>query len=191
MIVAADDAGKNAFRAFTNSHGPLTTGTGMKTRTGSLVLANWGRRFIAWVIDYLIINVMLAYIRLEAIESQLVPTVFLPRLPGFDISIWSPLSVLIFFLYWTLTEWYFGRSVGQLLLNVRLADLKGGRPSFIGSAIQSIGKSLLLPIDCLIGWLYQPCRQRRQRYFNRLSKTIVIYIGKPARRMQGEYAREE
>ena len=162
-----------------------------KTEPGPLVLANWGRRLIAWVIDYLIINVMLAYIRLEDIEAQIVPAVLLPRLPGFDISIWSPLSVLIFFLYWTLTEWYFGRSVGQLLLNVRLADLRGGRPSLIGSAIQSMGKSLLLPIDCLIGWLYEPCRERRQRYFNKLSKTIVLYVGKRAHRRQGEYAREE
>ncbi len=161
-----------------------------KTSPRPVVLANWGRRFIAWVIDYLIINVMLAYIGLETIESQIVPAVLLPRLPGFDVSIWSPLSVLIFFLYWTLTEWYFGRSIGQLLLNVRLANLGGGRPSLIGAAIQSIGKSLFLPFDCLIGWFYAPCRERRQRYFNRLSKTIVIFVGRLAAGAEGEFVKE-
>jgi uncharacterized RDD family membrane protein YckC len=157
----------------------------------SIVLANWGRRFIAWFIDYIIINVMLAYIRLEDLESQLVPAILLPRLPGFNISIWSPLSILVFFVYWALSEWYFGRSIGQLLMNIRLAGLQGKRPSLRASAIQSVGKSLLLPIDCLIGWVYMPCRENRQRFFNKLSNTIVIFIGSPTRTVkQGEYVRE-
>jgi hypothetical protein len=160
-------------------------------RPSWIVLANWGRRFIAWFIDYIFINVMLAYIRLEDLETQLVPAIFLPRFPGFDISVWSPLSVLAFFLYWALSEWYFGRSIGQLLLNIRLADLQGKRPSLKASAIQSVGKSLLLPVDCLIGWIYSPCRENRQRFFNKLSNTIVIFTGSPTRTVKlGEYARE-
>jgi len=162
-----------------------------KAKPSPIVLANWGRRFIAWLIDYIIINVMLAYIRLEDLELQVVPAILLPRFPGFDVSIWSPLSVLAFFLYWALSEWYFGRSIGQLLLNIRLADLQGKRPSLKASVIQSVGKSLLLPVDCLIGWIYSPCRENRQRFFNRLSNTIVIFIGSPTRTVkQGEYVRE-
>jgi len=162
-----------------------------KTKADSVILANWGRRFTAWFVDYVIINVMLAYFRLEDLESQLLPALLLPRLPGFDLSVWSPLSVLIFFLCWTFSEWYFGRSVGQLLLNIRLADLQGRNAGLKASAIQSIGKSLLLPIDCLIGWAYRPARGLRQRLFNRLSNTIVIYIGKPMRTVRhGEYAKE-
>jgi uncharacterized RDD family membrane protein YckC len=155
------------------------------------VLANWGRRFIAWVVDYAIINVLLAYFNVEQLETALVPFLLLPRLPGFDISIWSPFSVLVFFFYWTLSEWYFGRSIGQLLLNIRLVDSEGGGVSLKASAIQSVGKSLLLPFDCLIGWVYEPSRQIRQRLFNRLSNTIVIFIGKPTRVIrQGKYEKE-
>lgn len=147
-------------------------------RPGQIVLANWGRRFIAWFVDYVIINVLLAYFNVEQIETSLFPSLLLPRLPGFDISIWSPISVLMFFLYWTFSEWYFGRSIGQLLLNLRLVDSKGRGVSLKASAIQSVGKSLLLPFDILIGWVYDPSRQR---FFNKLSNTIVIFIGKPAR----------
>ncbi|HUK27719.1 MAG TPA: RDD family protein [Candidatus Acidoferrales bacterium] len=143
------------------------------------ILANWGRRFIAWFIDYLIVNSLLAYFNLESLETKLIPQFLLPKLPGSDISIWSPLSVLIFFLYWTLSEWYVGRSIGQLLLNLRLVEAGGRNASLRSAAVQSIGKSLLLPLDCLIGWIYSPCRPLRQRLFNRLSRTIVIYIGKP------------
>jgi uncharacterized RDD family membrane protein YckC len=170
----------------------LTVDSAMKkTPQSKPVLANWGRRFIAWLIDYIIINVMLAYFGLESLETQLLPGQLLPRLPGFDISVWSPLSILIFFLYWTFTEWYFGRSIGQLLLNVRAANLQGKGISLRESAIQSLGKSLLLPIDCLVGWVWRPCRERRQRLFNRLSNTIVIFIGGPELVVQkGEYAEE-
>jgi uncharacterized RDD family membrane protein YckC len=143
------------------------------------VLANWGRRFIAWLIDYVIINVMIAYFGLENVEARLIPHFLMPALPGFDISVWSPLSILTFFLYWTLCEWYFGRSIGQLLLNLRLVNVDGRHASLKSAALQAVGKSLLLPLDCLIGWGYSRCRPLRQRLFNRLSVTIVIYLGKP------------
>jgi uncharacterized RDD family membrane protein YckC len=156
-----------------------------------LVLANWGRRFIAWFVDYLIVNVMLAYVGLEQLETTIVPQVLLPRLPGFDISLWSPISILVFFIYWTLSSWYFGRSIGQLLVNVRLVDLNGRGVSLKAAAVQSFGKSLLLPLDCAVGWILRPCRDPRQKLFNKLSNTIVIYIGQPNRIIkQGEYHRE-
>jgi len=151
-----------------------------ETMSSTLVLATWGRRLVAWFIDYFIINLILGYLGLEGVESLLIPTSLLPRLQGFDISLWSPLSILIFFLYWTLSEWYLGRSIGQLLLNIRLVDIHGRNPPIEAVAIQSIGKSFLLPLDCLIGWLYKPCRERRQRFFNKLSNTIVIFIGESA-----------
>jgi hypothetical protein len=161
------------------------------TRSGSLILANWGRRFIAWFVDYLIINVVLAYFNVEQIETALIPARFLPRLPGSDISIWSPISIFTLFLYWTMSEWYFGRSIGQLLLNLRLVDLKGKGVTLMDAAIQSVGKSLLLPFDCLIGWIYEPARRMRQRLFNKLSNTIVIFIGKPTRVIRrGKYELE-
>ena len=158
---------------------------------GPIVLANWGRRFIAWFVDYLIINVLLAYFGVEQVETSLVPGFLLPRLPGYDISVWSPFSVLAFFLYWTFSEWYFGRSIGQLLLNLRLVDSAGKSASLKASAIQSVGKSLFLPFDCLVGWSYEPSRRMRQRFFSRLSNTIVIFLGTPRRTIkEGKYVKE-
>lgn len=156
-------------------------------QSGPLILANWGRRVIAWFIDYLFVNIMLAYFGLERFETKFLPSFLLP-------SLWSPLSILVLFVYWTLSEWYFGRSIGQLLLNLRLTDLDGKGVSLTASAIQSIGKAVdfpLLPLDCLIGWTYPPYKKTRQRYFNRLSNTIVIYLGKPMRTIKdGQYEKE-
>jgi hypothetical protein len=146
-----------------------------KAPSEPIILANWSRRLIAWFIDYLFINIMLAYFGVEGIETKFLPSFLLP-------SLWSPVSILVLYLYWTLSEWYFGRSIGQLLLNLRLTDLNGNGVSLAASAIQSIGKAVdfpLLPLDCLIGWTYPPCKKARQRLFNKLSNTIVIYLGKP------------
>ena len=159
--------------------------------SGTIVIASWGRRFIAWFVDYLIVNVLLAYFRLEDIESTVLPTFLLPRVPNVDLSLWSPLSVLIFFLYWAFSGWYFGRSIGQLLLNLRLVNLNGRGVSLRAAAIQSIGKSLLLPVDCLVAWIYRPCGRLRQRFFNKLSNTLVMYIGTPDRTIsEGNYEKE-
>ena len=158
-----------------------------KAPSEPIILANWGRRFIAWFIDYIFVNIMLAYFGLEDFEAKFLPSFLFP-------SLWSPLSILVLFLYWTLSEWYFGRSIGQLLLNLRLTDLNGNGVSLVASAIQSIGKAIdfpLLPIDCLIGWTYPPCKRTRQRFFNKLSNTIVIYLGKPMRTVtQDGYVKE-
>lgn len=151
-----------------------------------IVLANWGRRIIAWFVDYVIIILMLAYFQLETVETRIFPAALLPNAPGTDISVWSPLSILIFLLYFTFSEWYFGRSIGQLLLNVRIVDVHGAAVSLRASAIQSVGKSnpLFLLFDCLIGQAYRPSRERRQRLFNRISNTIVIFIGESTRTIQ-------
>jgi hypothetical protein len=148
-----------------------------KSQSEPIILANWGRRVLAWLIDFVFVNVMLAYFDPEGVETKFLPSFLLPNL-------WSPLSILVLYAYWTLSEWYFGRSIGQLLLNLRLTDLNGKNVSLTASAIQSIGKAIdfpLLPLDCLIGWTYPPCKKARQRFFNKLSNTIVIYLGKPMR----------
>lgn len=152
-----------------------------------IVLANWGRRFLAWLADYILIILMSAYFQLESIETKYIPPILLPKAPGTDLSVWSPLSLLIFFLYFTFSEWYFGRTIGQLLLNIQLLDIHGEPASLLASAIQSIGKSnpLFLFFDCLCGVIYGPSREYRQRILNRLSNTIVAFIGTSDRMIRG------
>jgi uncharacterized RDD family membrane protein YckC len=158
-----------------------------------IVLASWTRRFIAWFADYLTIVLIFGYFQLETIETRTIPSVMLPKAPGSDLSLWSPLSILIFFLYFTFSEWYFGRSIGQFLLNTRLVDVEGKHASLKASAIQSIGKSnpLLLFFDCFIGLVYRASSERRQRILNMLSDTLVVFTGASDRVVrQGNYAKE-
>ena len=44
-----------------------------KTGSSTIVLANWGRRLVAWFIDYLIINLILGYLGLEKYQILAYP----------------------------------------------------------------------------------------------------------------------
>jgi hypothetical protein len=42
------------------------------------------------------------------------------------------------------------------------------------AALESFGKSFLLPIDVILGWLFT--NNKRQRIFNKISNTIIIKL---------------
>ena len=94
-------------------------------------------------------------------------------LPGpflIPIPFWS--NGVVLFLYWTLMEGITGQSIGKMVLNLKITDRKGAPAGIPKAAISAFGRSFLLPLDCLIGWLAMP--GTGLRLTNRLSETIVI-----------------
>jgi hypothetical protein len=59
-------------------------------------------------------------------------------------------------------------------LNIKTTDIYGKRVDTKNAALESFGKSFLLPIDVIFGWLFT--NNKRQRIFNKLSGTIVIKL---------------
>jgi hypothetical protein len=136
--------------------------------------ADWGERFVAWLIDIIVISIFLA------------PTKFLLSFvmwPGFTFMPaslrWIPfvdfgLDNVIYFLYWMFMEGIYGQSVGKMALNLKVT-MMNNKPVDMGSAaVESIGKAFLLPIDCLIGWIIYS--GKKQRLFNYVSDTKVVKI---------------
>lgn len=136
-----------------------------------LVIAKWSDRFIAWLIDFLIISsvstmifaVIYGTYNLEWSETMIFSeaTSFLP-------------TSIVFFGYWIILEYKTGQSIGKKIIHLKIVDLEGKAPSFIGIAISSFGKSFLLPIDMILGLVFT--NQKRQRIFNKISDTIIIKI---------------
>ena len=81
---------------------------------------------------------------------------------------------LLFFGYWFILEYKNGQSIGKKILNLKVATIEGKKPSPISIAISSFGKSFILPLDIILGWIFR--NQKRQRIFNRISDTIIIKI---------------
>lgn len=136
-----------------------------------LVIAKWSDRFIAWLIDFVIISsvstmtfaIIYGTFDLEWSETMIFSeaTSFLP-------------TSIVFFGYWIILEYKTGQSIGKKILHLKVVNLEGKSPSITGVIISSFGKSFLLPIDMILGLIFT--NQKRQRIFNKISDTIIIKI---------------
>ena len=122
--------------------------------------ASWRARFWAWLIDILLVSIL----------GYLIAIILgLPILGLSGIAFQAGLT----FLYWTTLEGYRGQSLGKMVLNLVVVGPVGERIGFRDAGIESFGKAFLLPLDCLVGWWL--LRKSGQRFFNRLSNTVVAY----------------
>ncbi|MCD6089424.1 RDD family protein [Candidatus Bathyarchaeota archaeon] len=144
-----------------------------------LETAGWGERFVAWMIDIIVVGVLLAlfkwyFLWLGFVWFKIIDFskafIFMRGIPFIDVGF----DNIVYFLYWTFTEGICGQSIGKIVMKMKVTRLDGGKISMMQAAVESIGKAFLLPIDCLIGWLLYSKKQ--QRLFNYISETIVIKV---------------
>ena len=136
-----------------------------------LLIARWSERFIAWLIDFLIISSISA-----AIVASIFGTLDVEWTENtmFSESISYIPASLLFFGYWIILEYKTGQSIGKKILHLKVVNIDGEPPSILGVIISSFGKSFLLPIDIILGLIFT--NQKRQRIFNKIGDTIVIKI---------------
>lgn len=136
-----------------------------------LSLAFWGERFVAWLIDVIIIGIIVGIIRLFAWMAWS-GFVWVPLVPWWVPFVDFGISNIIYFFYWTLMEGIYDQSIGKMIMRIRVVKLNGEHVDMGRAALESIGKAFLLPIDLILGWILYP--GKRQRIFNYLSETIVV-----------------
>ncbi len=139
-----------------------------------IVLAGWGERFLAWLIDFIIVNVAL-----WAVFTAIAIPFWLAGAPerwlsGPDGPVGWGVTSLVFFAYWIYFEATTGQSLGKMALRIKTTDLAGNKVDARSAAIQSFGKAFLLPIDVILGWIFT--NDKRQRIFNRAANTIVVKL---------------
>jgi uncharacterized RDD family membrane protein YckC len=78
--------------------------------------------------------------------------------------------------YWIILEYKTGQSIGKKILNLKVTNMDGKRSDLKGIIISSFGKTFLIPIDVILGWIFT--NEKRQRIFNKIGDTIVIKIKK-------------
>ena len=136
-----------------------------------LTSASWSKRFIAYLIDFVVVLLVLPVITMF--------TTF-PAISSFsqdmEIGYFEPTSFLIisltFFMYWTILEFTARKTVGKKLLGLEVTTIYGTRPKLQDIAISSFGKAFVLPFDVILGWLFT--NSSRQRLFSKFGKIIVI-----------------
>ena len=139
--------------------------------SSTMVLAKWSDRFLAWIIDFIIIS---------CISTAIIFSLFGDTNYQFgewffwiENSQYIPTS-LLFFIYWTILEYKTGQTIGKKIMNIKCANIYGKSPTLKGVLISSFGKSFLLPFDLVLGWILT--NEKRQRIFNKLGDTIVVKI---------------
>jgi uncharacterized RDD family membrane protein YckC len=139
-----------------------------------ITLASWGERFVAWLIDFVIVSVVL-----NAIFAAIAFPFWVSGMPDtwFNRGEWAlswSASSLIFYAYWIYFETTTGQSLGKMALRIKTTDLAGKKVDVKSAAIESFGKAFLLPIDVVLGWIFT--NDKRQRLFSRAGETIVIKV---------------
>lgn len=139
--------------------------------SSEVILAKWTDRFFAWLIDFIIVS---------SISTVIIFASFGTIYYEFDgEGLWAentqyiPVSFL-FFAYWIILEYKTGQTIGKKILNLKVTGTSGESPSLKGVVASSFGKSFLLPIDLILGWILT--NEKRQRIFNKLGDTLVIKI---------------
>ena len=136
-----------------------------------IILAKWTDRFLAWLIDFIIIS---------SISTAMIFALFGSIYYEFDEDgLWAentqyiPTSIL-FFVYWVILEYKTGQTIGKKLLNLKVICIDGTKADLKGILLGGFGKSFLLPIDVALGWILT--NEKRQRIFNKLGDTVIIKI---------------
>lgn len=135
-----------------------------------VILAKWTDRFFAWLIDFIIVS------SISTIIFLLFGTIYYE--PN-EVLIWVenvqyiPASIL-FFAYWVILEYKTGKTIGKKILNLKVTDINGKKPTLKGILLSSFGKSFLLPVDVIVGLILT--NKKRQRVFNKLGDTLTIKI---------------
>ena len=157
-------------------------GEGIEKAPVEITLASWGDRFLAWLVDFILVSIGLA------ILLALISIPFWFSYYGNMFSYYGnmervfkdsgPLPYIISSLgllaYWIYFEFTTGQSIGKRLLKIKTTDLSGGKIDTKSAVIESFGKAFLLPLDVVLGWIFT--NNKRQRMFNRITNTIVIKL---------------
>ena len=152
-------------------------------------VASWTRRFFAYLIDNIVIELMLIvlfFILGILIPSGFVsyPGVFEPPEPiGNLLTVgavsstvefgWAYLAVFPFrFLYWMYYEYRFGKTVGKRILHIKTVKVDGTRLSLVDAIVLTVFKTTVIPGDVLLGIIF--VGKKKQRIANKVTNTIVI-----------------
>ena len=102
-----------------------------------IIIAKWTDRFLAWLIDFIIISIISTSIILASFGT--INYEFKEDILWAESTQYIPTSIL-FFVYWTILEYKTGQTIGKKILNLKVVNIYGKKPDLKGIMISSFGK---------------------------------------------------
>ena len=142
------------------------------------IAADWATRFWAYLIDFLIINAAVEFVRWTAI----ILTGSYNYVTNVDLfSVGFGVNGVVMLLYFGLVEGKYSTTLGKQALGlITVSEATGNKINFGEAFLSAIGKAFLLPIDVIIGLIMkEPPTGRQvtlnQRLFQRISRTVTVF----------------
>jgi len=158
--------------------------------SSKIIIAKWTDRFLAWLIDFIIISIIstsIIFVSFGTTNFEMTDLEATENMFWAESMQYIP-SSMIFFTYWVILEYKTGQTIGKKALNLKVTDMSGNKPDLKGIVLSSFGKSFLLPIDVVLGLILT--NEKRQRIFNKLGDSLVVKIKVNDESSDAEYTKD-
>jgi uncharacterized RDD family membrane protein YckC len=144
-------------------------------------VAGLGSRFLAWLIDLLVI-VALDFMGL------VVGSVLVLGRPGLGIALFTIWQFVVMWGYFLFFEWlWHGQTPGKYLLGIRVIQWRGTAITFFHSAVRNllrVADSLPVPLPLgpgLLGFVVAACNREQRRLGDLAADTLVVHVERNVR----------
>lgn len=154
-----------------------------------VLIARWSERFIAFLVDMVILIAVLAILGTILGSYQDYEWENINEMAFADTGVagstdWRPvgmtlMSIFIPLVYFAGMEYATGTTVGRRVMHLRVMSANGIEPPAVsGILLSNVGKSFLLVIDVILGLIF--ANENRQRIFSKWGGVIVVKVPKVA-----------
>ncbi|MGZ4848189.1 MAG: RDD family protein [Halobacteriota archaeon] len=135
-------------------------------------------RFVAILIDYLIIGVISGILAIPLLAAAIAVNVTNGNVSAVSLGPIVALSVVglvVWFLYFTLLEGRYGQTVGKMALSIKVVREADGAPIDYGeAAVRTVLRIIDGLFDYLIGAIFIWTSDEKQRLGDRVAHTVVV-----------------
>ncbi|MGZ4862839.1 MAG: RDD family protein [Halobacteriota archaeon] len=135
-------------------------------------------RFVAILIDYLIIGVISGILAIPLLAAAIAVNVTNGNVSAVSLGPIVALSVVglvVWFLYFTLLEGRYGQTVGKMALSIKVVREADGAPiDYAEAAVRTVLRIIDGLFDYLIGAIFIWTSDEKQRLGDRVAHTVVV-----------------
>ncbi len=137
-----------------------------------LELASISKRFFAFLIDEIIVTVLIYFIFWNSLVAN---ASNMENLAFFIADLVFPILV-IKVIYQTFFIWYYGASIGKLVLKIRVIDYNHfANVSLLNSFVRALGR-IASEYFMYIGFIVALFTDGRQTFHDKIGRTLVINV---------------
>lgn len=90
-----------------------------------------------------------------------------------ELLAWAGAILMFFFWYYTVLIAVFGKTIGMMVMGLRVVGVSGARPAPLRAAVRTA--AMALSNILMLGYVWVAVDNRRQAWHDKIARTFVIY----------------